>query len=74
MKQTSLKFLDLQLPPNCPVDNLVYELKYLSEALSRCSADHLEGNFHFIPLAGMGTKCALVHLGYNFLCSCFWGQ
>lgn len=48
IKQASLEFLDLQLPPTCPVENLVYELNYLSEALSSCSADHLEGNFHFI--------------------------
>lgn len=63
IKQASLEFLDLQLPPTCPVENLVYELNYLSEALSSCSADHLEGNFHFIhhhsfihSSAGTGTK------------------
>lgn len=55
MKQASLKFL--QLPPTCPADNLDYEVNNLSEALSSCSADHLEGSFDFIPSAGMGTVC-----------------
>lgn len=55
VKQASLK--SLQLPPTCPVDNLDYELNNLSEAWSSCSADHLEGNFDFIPSAGMGTVC-----------------
>lgn len=74
VKQTNLKFLDLQLPPTCPVDNLVHELNYLSEALSSCSADHLEGSFHFIPSASVATKCALVNLGSNFFCSCLWEE